>query len=161
MTSRTIKMESHQEKPILKCDNIVLSSRGIAETHGKKLVIFVPADEIERITLKFGKSDHRPMASISIGVVLGLVGIFGLIEFFIAMKGYRYELAMVAFGIVGGSLIFDALKQRYFLEVDKKKGMCRLVFSKDVKRSDIDDFCNKARTNYGYQITDVTNTTPL
>jgi hypothetical protein len=124
-------MQTSEEKPVLKCDNIVLSSRGIAETHGKKIVIFVPPNEINRIILKFGRSDHRPMLTMSIGIILGLVGVFGLVEFFVAMRGYRYELGMVAFGIIGASLIFDTLKERFFLEIETKKGIQRLVFSKN------------------------------
>jgi hypothetical protein len=149
-------MPSTGEKPVLKCSNVVVSSRGIAETERKKIVIFVPADEVQRITLKFGKSAHNPILTGSIGAVLVVAGIFGLVEFFRAMRGYRYELGLVAFGIIGGSMIFDTLKERYFLEVDKEKGASRLVFSKGTKKSDIDDFCNKAREIYQYQITDAT-----
>jgi hypothetical protein len=85
-----------------------------------------------------------------------LVGVFGLVEFFAAPRGYRYELAMVAFGLIGCSLIFDALKKRYFFEVLKKKGTCRLVFSKHVQKNDLQEFCQKVRTFYKYDLTDVT-----
>ena len=144
-----------EDKPVLRCDNILVSPRGITETAGKKVVIFIPADDIERITVNFGRSDHRPIISISIGTVFALVGVFGLVEFFVATRGYRYELGMVAFGLIGGSLIFDALKQRFFFEVYKKKGICRLVFSKHAQKTDIQDFCKKVRTIYKYDITDI------
>jgi hypothetical protein len=143
-----------EDKPVLRCDNILVSPRGIAETAGKKVVFFIPTNDIERIVVNFGRSDHRPIISISIGAVLALVGIFGLVEFFIATRGYRYELGMVAFGLIGSSLIFDALKKRYFLEVYKKKGTCRLVLSKHAKKTDIQDFCQKVRSIYKYDITD-------
>ncbi|HTV43214.1 MAG TPA: hypothetical protein VMF08_21805 [Candidatus Sulfotelmatobacter sp.] len=151
---RATFMQTSEEKPVLKCDTIVLSSRGLAETHGKKIVIFVPANEIDRITLKFGRSDHRPILTISIGIILGLVGVFGLVEFFIAMRGYRYELGMVAFGIIGASLIFDTLKERYFLEIETKKGIQRLVFSKNAQKKEIEEFCAQAGAIYNYQIAD-------
>ena len=148
-------MESSEEKPVLKCDNLLVSPRGIAEVHGKKIVIFVPATDIGHVTLKFGRSDHRPVVSLSIGILMALVGLFGLIEFvFINMRGYRYEIGMMLFGAIGGSIIFDTLKERYFLEIDSKAGPRRLVFSKQVQRKDIDEFCNKVRTVYNYQITD-------
>lgn len=143
-----------EAKPVLKCDNIVVSSRGMAENHGKKLIIFVPAAEIERVTLKFGRSDHRPALSLAIGGGLALAGVFGLVQFFLAPRGYRYELGLLAFGIVGGSMIFDTMKEGYFLEVDKKKGMCRLVFSKNAQKKDIDDFCKQVDAVYNYQIQD-------
>jgi hypothetical protein len=147
-------MPSTEEKPVLKYDNIVVSSRGMAEVHGKKVVIFVPAAEINRITLKFGRAEHNPVVSICIGAVLALVGIFGLIVFFTGKKGNRYDLGLIALGIIGGSLIFDALKQRYFLEIDKKNDMRRLVLSKKAKKEDIDELCNKIRTIYKFEIAD-------
>ena len=139
--------------PLLRCDNIVVSSRGIAETHGRKVVAFVPSGEIEGITLKYGRSDHRPAVSMSIGIILALAGVFGLVEFCMAPRGFRYELGLVAMGIIGGSIIFDSLKERYFLEVQRKSGMCRMVFSKGCSRGDIESFCNDVRSRYGHKIT--------
>jgi hypothetical protein len=153
-TNQAELMQSAEEKKSVRCENIVAAARGIAETHGKKVVIFVPADEIERITLKFGRSDHRPIVSLAIGVILALVGVFGIVDFFLAPGGIRYQLGMLALGIVGGSLIFDTLKERYFFEVDKKNGMCRLVFPKKAKKEDIDNFCNDARAIFNYHIHD-------
>jgi hypothetical protein len=115
-------MQHAEENQNLRCDNILVTPRGIAETCGKKVMIFVPAAEVERITLKYGRSDHRPVFSLSVGLIFALIGVWGLIEFIIATRGYRYELGMVAFGIIGGSLISDTLKQRYFLEVQSSKG---------------------------------------
>jgi hypothetical protein len=147
-------MPSTDEQTTLKYDTIAVTPRGMAETHGKKIVLFVPAGEINRITLKFGRAEHRPAVSLTIGILLGLVGIWGLIGCFNPAKENRYYLGLIALGIFGGSIIFDTLKKRYFLEVDKKNDMCRLVFSKKAKKSEIDDFCNKVRTAYKYEITD-------
>lgn len=147
-------MESEDKKPVLRCDNIIASSRGMAETHGNKVVIFVPAPEIDRVTLRFGRAEHRPVVSLSIGAVMASIGIFGLIEFFLSPRGYRYELGMAAFGLIGGTLIFDTLKERYFLEVKKREDICRLVFSKKVQKKDIDAFCEEVRKTYNYQIGD-------
>jgi hypothetical protein len=143
------------DKPILKYDNILVSSRGMAETHAKKVVIFVPAVEIDRITLKYGRSGHRPILTMSIGIALTLFGVFGLIELAEAPRGIRYELGMVAFGSVGGSMIFDTLKRRLFFEV-QKKGMCRLVLSKNAQMKNVQDFFEKLRSIYKYEITDAT-----
>jgi hypothetical protein len=148
-------MPPNNEKEVLKY-NIVVSPRGMAEAHGKKAVIFVPASEINRITLKFGRAEHRPIVSISIGAVLALVGLFGLDIFFTGKKGNRYDLGLVALGIIGGSLIFDALKQRYFLDVEKNKDSARLIFSKNAERNGVGDFCKKIKDVYGYSITDET-----
>src|SRR5262249_40463974 len=114
---------------------------------------FVPTGEIESVVLKFGRSDHRPVFSISIGIVLALVGVAGVVEFFRAMRGYRYELGMMAFGVIGGSMIFDTLKERYYFEVRGTRGMSRLILSKGVQRAEVEDFCNNVRILYGYQVT--------
>jgi hypothetical protein len=147
-------MPSNEEKSVLKYDNIVVSPRGMAEAHGRKVVIFVPAADINRVTLKFGRTEHNPIASICVGAAFAAVGIFGLVLFFVRHKGNRYYLGLVTLGIIGGSFIFDALKQRYFLEIDKKNDTRRLVFSKNAKKNDLDDFCNKIRTIYKYEIKD-------
>jgi hypothetical protein len=147
-------MPSNDEQTTLKYDTIAVTPRGMAETHGKKIVIFVPAGEINRVTLKFGRAEHRPVVSLTIGILLALVGVWGIIACLNPAKENRYYLGLVALGIFGGSIIFDTFKKRYFLEVEKKIDMCRLVFSKKAQKSDINDFCNKVRTTYKYEITD-------
>lgn len=147
-------MEPSGAKPVLRYDNVVISADGMTEAHGRKMVIFVPAADIERVTLKFGRPEHNPIVSLTIGIVMLLVGIAGLALFFVGHKANRYYLGLVAFAFIGGSLIFDTLKQRYFLEIQTKKDSRRLVFSKDAQRSDIADLCAKARMAYKYQIDD-------
>ena len=94
------------------------------------------------------------MVSMVLGGSLALVGIAGIILFFVTPAAFRYELAMVFFGVIGGSIFFDTLKKRYFFEVEGSKGMNRLVFTKKAQKSDIDNFCNHVRTTYKYQIND-------
>jgi hypothetical protein len=147
-------MPAEEEKPTLRCDTVLLSSRGIAETHGKKAVIFVPGADIERITLKFGRPEHSPIVSLTIGTAFAVVGILGIIEFFLAMRGWRYEIGMMALGAIGGTIIFDALKERYFLEVHSKNDVRRLVFSKNAQKKEIDDFCDQVSAIYKYQISE-------
>jgi hypothetical protein len=147
-------MQTEQPLPVLKCKNIVASPRGLAEADGRKAVMFVPTAEIDHVILKYGKAEHRPLVSLSIGIVLGLLGIAGLIELILAPRGLRYELGMIFFGLIGGSIIFDGLKERHFLEVHKTKGSSRLVFSKGTPLNDIRDFCEKVRTTYRYKITE-------
>src|SRR5271170_778684 len=109
-------MQPTDAAPILKCHNIVVSPRGLAEGDGKRAVLFVPAAEVDRIVLKFGNAEHRPMVSLLIGGALALLGLAGLVELIIAPRGWRYELGTIFFGLIGGSLVFDATKRRYFLE---------------------------------------------
>jgi hypothetical protein len=139
-------------KPVLKYDNILVSSQGIAEMEGKRILLQVPAADIHRVVLRFGRPEHRPVFSISIGIVLAVIGIVGLVEFFRAMQGYRYELGMIAFGIIGGSMIFDAFKKRLFLEVHAKNGLSRLVLSKNARRNELQEFCSKIQSEYGFPI---------
>lgn len=147
-------MSSTEAQPILKFDNILVSPRGISEVHASQVVIFVPTEEIDRVTLKFGRSEHRPLLTMSIGLSLMLVGFFGLYGIAVAPGGFRYELGMVVLGAIGGLLIFDTLKQRYFFEVHKRQGVCRLVFSKHAQKEAIQDFCAQVRAEYEYEISD-------
>jgi len=145
-------MESATEKPVLKCENMVVSMRGFTETDGKKVVIFVPANEIDRIILKFGRPEHRPLVSLTIGIICALIGLFGLLEIFWATRVWRYEIGMMVLGVIGVSLIFDTLKQRYFLEVHKKNGTSRLVFSRKAQKDALENFCREVKTVYRVDI---------
>jgi hypothetical protein len=147
-------MPATEGPPILKCDNLIVSPRGVTEAHARKVILFVPAAEINRITLKFGRSDHRPVFTATMGILLSLAGIFGLVELILAPRGLRYELAMITLGVIGGSMIFDSLKQRYFFEVAKNNDMCRLVFSRRAQLNDIREFCQQVRTHYKHEITE-------
>ncbi len=138
----------------MKCNTIWVSPDGIAEIDANKIVILVPATEIERITLRFGRSEHRPIVTFILGGVLSLGGVFGVILLIVAPGAFRYEMGLLVFGVIGSSLIFDALKQRYFLEVRRKRDDRRLVFSKVVQKKEIEEFCERARAVYGYDITD-------
>jgi hypothetical protein len=149
-----VKMQMTDAAPILKCRNVVVSLRGLAEGDGRKAILFVPSGEVKRIVLKYGNPEHRPIVSLVIGGVMGLLGIIGFVELFLAPRGLRYELGMIFFGLIGGSLIFDATKKRYFLEVHKAKGDCRLVFSRQVSRQEVQDFCEKVRNAYKYDISE-------
>ena len=111
-----------EEKQSLRYDNILLTRRGIAEIHGRKVVIFIPAADIKSIALKYGRPEHRPIISLTLGAIFAIIGILGLVDFFFAMAAFRYELGAIAFGVIGASIIYDVLKQRYFLEVQSPKG---------------------------------------
>jgi hypothetical protein len=147
-------VQTEQTLPVLKCKNIIVSPRGLAEADGKKVILFVAVADIDHIILKHGRVEHRPIVSLVIGAVFALVGVWGLVELILAPSGLRYELGMIFFGLIGGSIIFDALKERHFLEVHKNKGDCRLVFSKATPLNDIQDFCEKVRATYKYKITE-------
>jgi len=137
-----------ESKSVLRYDNLLVSSRGFTEAHREKVVIFAPAAEIEEVRLKFGKSDHRPITSMAVGGILAVLGIYSLVELFIAPALFRYEIGLAAFGLIGCSMIYDALKKRYFFEVQKKKGHARLVFSGKAQLSEIQEFCRSVRETY-------------
>jgi len=148
-------MNDPEAKPVLRYDNLLVSSRGMSEVHGKKLILFIPAAEIEHLELKFGRSEHRPLVSLAIGSGFTLIGAFGLVYLFLAPRAFRYELAMMVFGVIGGTIIFDVLKQRYFIEVRRPKNLARLVFSKNARPEGLRDFCQQVGTVYGHRIKDI------
>ena len=146
------KIQDPESALILRCDNVLVSSRGLTEAEGKRVILFVPFDEVDHIILKFGRAEHSPIISLGLGGVLSAIGIYGLIAIISKPAGLRYDLGMIAFGAIGGALIFDALKKRYFLEVHKRKGLCRLIFSRSAKLNEIQGFCDEVRTAYKFKI---------
>jgi hypothetical protein len=149
-------MATSESMSVLKCDNLLASSRGLTETYSKKVVLFVPAAEIDHVILKFGHTSHRPILTMILGLIFVPIGIYGLFDLFIRPAGLRYEMGMVAFGLIGGSLIFDTLKKRYFLEVHQMKSTSRLVFSRNATLESILDFCANIEATYHYKVTNAT-----
>lgn len=149
-------MSTPENASVLRCNNMIASDRGIAETQGKQLVTLVPAAEITRIELRHGRSAHRPLVSLLLGIALLLVGAFGLYDLIVHPAGFRYESAMIAFGILGGSFIFDVMKLRYYLDVHRPKETSKLVFTKNADRKDILTFCEQLRLLFKCEITDKT-----
>jgi len=149
-------MNTSENSPALRYDNILASSRGLTETQSKKVVLFIPKSDIARIDLKFGRSSHRPLLTLILGAIFVPIGLYGIIDFFLRPAGLRYEMGMAAFGLIGGSLIFDTLKKRYFFEVCHSKGISRLVFTKKADLQSILEFCAKATDVHGYQMANKT-----
>jgi len=149
-------MNTSEAATVLRCDNLLASARGLTETQSKKLVLFIPKTGITHIDLKFGRSSHHPFLIFALGAAFVPIGIYGIIDFFIRPAGLRYEMAMAAFGLIGGSLIFDTLKKRFFFEVHHSKKISRLVFTKNANLKDILEFCVQATKVHSYFITDKT-----
>ncbi|HEV7405417.1 MAG TPA: hypothetical protein VGO11_20910 [Chthoniobacteraceae bacterium] len=149
-------MSSPEPPARLQYDNLVVSPRGISELHGRKVMLFVPGPQIERMTLRFGRTDHRPLLTLTAGLLLAAVGVLGIVQFGVSPKGIRWELGMVALGGLGASMIYDTLKQRYFLAVHQRKLDSHLVFSKRAQREEIQAFCDRIREVYRYDIHDAT-----
>ena len=121
-------MQTTDAAPILKCQNVVASPRGLAEGDGRKAIVFVPAAEVNRVVLRFGNPEHSPIVSLAIGSILALLGLAGLVELFLATRGWRYETGMIFFGLIGGSLIFDATKSDIISKCIKPKAISALSF---------------------------------
>lgn len=117
------------------------------EADGNALIQLVPRADIDRVVLRFGGAEHRPIVSLTLGVVLSSVGLVGLLFLFTGIPA-RVKLGMIAFGAVGGSVLFDTAKKRYFFEVHGKKGMRRLVFSRKATLSEIRTFCAKIQAEF-------------
>jgi len=149
-------MVPSQNATVQRYDNLLASARGLTETHGKKVVLFIPKADITRIDLRFGRSGHRPLLTLLLGTILVPIGVYGVVDLFLRPAGLRYEMAMAAFGLIGGSLIFDTLKQRYFLEVFHGRETSRLIFSGNATQEQVRAFCARAAETHGYAITDQT-----
>jgi len=147
-------MKPPEDKPTLKCDNIVVAPRGIMEVQSGKIINLVPTSEIDRLTLKFGRPSLYPVGTIVVGSAVTLAGGYGVAALIVAPQAYRVELGLVVLGIVGIFMLAQAQKTRFFLDVEQKKGFCRLVFSKRAEMKDVREFCDQVKTVYRYKITD-------
>jgi len=146
-------MDEPENTPSLKYDNLGASTRGLAEIHRNKIVLFARANQIESIFLKFGHSSHRPVLSSIVGIIFLPIGLYGLVECLFAPAGFRYEIGLIALGIIGGSLIHDTLKKRFYLEVHHRSEVSRLICSRHATREGITDFVAKIQAAYQYKIT--------
>lgn len=146
-------MDAPENSLSLKYDNLGASARGLAEIHRNKIVLFARASQIDSIFLKFGHSSHRPILTLVLGLIFLPIGLYGLIECLFAPAGFRYEIGLIAIGIIGGSLIHDTLKKRFFLEVHHRKEISRLICSRHATRDGITDFVAQIEKAYQYKIT--------
>ncbi|CAN5828501.1 hypothetical protein BH09VER1_BH09VER1_42200 [soil metagenome] len=136
----------------LRYDNLGASARGLAEIHRDKIVLFARAADIDQVLLKFGHSSHRPILTSALGLLFIPIGAYGLIECLFSPAGFRYEIGLIALGIIGGSLIYDTLKKRYFLEVHHRKEISRLICSRHATRQGVTDFVARIEAAYQYKI---------
>lgn len=146
-------MDASENTLSLKYDRLGASARGLAEIHRNKIVLFARASQIEEILLKFGHSSHRPVLTAIVGLIFVPIGLYGLIECLFSPAGFRYEIGLIALGIIGGSLIYDTLKNRFYLEVHHRKTVSRLICSRHATREGIIDFVAKIEKAYQYKIT--------
>lgn len=148
-------METPESLPSLRYDNLVASPRGLGEAHRNKIVLFVRATEIEQILLRFGHSSHRPVLSTIVGLIFLPIGLYGLYECLFTLGGLRYEIALIGLGIIGGSLVHDTLKRRFYLEVHHRKShTARLICSRKATVTEVRGYCTKVSEAFHYQITD-------
>ena len=153
-------MQSTTDTGILRCDNLAVSARGITETDRNKVVVFVPSEEIDHVELRFGRSAHHPLASLAMGAAFVAAGLWGLVHLMVAPAGFRYEAAAAALGMIGGAIVFDVLKQRYFFEIHRRNGIRRAVFSKNAEMQKIQEFCRQIMAVHKYQIRDLSGSQP-
>lgn len=125
--------------------NITFSKKGVSEFSGKRRVVFVPREEIQRIQIKTGSRAERPLVQSIAGVVLLGLGLVGL-RLFIAngVTFLRWEAGFLLFGGVGGWLLLEALRKGHYLLVICNKGSRKLVFDKKINEPELAQFLKNA-----------------
>jgi hypothetical protein len=130
--------------------NITFSDKGVAEFSGKRCVVFIPRDEVQRIESKTGSRAERPLVQGIAGALLSGVGLLGLRMLFTGgLAVWRWEAGFMVFGGVGVWLLWEALRKGPYLLATCSGGKRKLVFAGPVKEPELQEFLRNA-TRLGY-----------
>jgi hypothetical protein len=136
---------------------IEVGARGIAELQDRGRPVFVPRQEIRRIALERGIPAERPIAQILVGVACLLAGAvcFFFLLGWILMGGVtsRYLPAGGGVALVFGFwVIWTAIRPAYFLRVEAKGDVRKLVFHGTVEHREIERLLRRANRTWDYGI---------
>jgi hypothetical protein len=114
---------------------------------------FVPRASIRSIRLRYGCAAHRPVLELITGIALATVGVIDLYGMAVSFKASRYDLGLIAFGMVGGYLIYSVLRKNHYLQISTASNHFNIRFKRDTARSEIEAFCSQIEKTWQYQIT--------
>lgn len=154
-----------KEMDTLECSSVCVTATEITEKDNEKVLISIPKEQIERITLKHGLKANRPFIEMCIGIGLIALGYFtGILpiksflikiinepEVNIRPTLYTIFMALI-WTPLGVYLTIDALKRRYYLLIETVSGKKKAVFKDDLTKSEVITFINNIRDKYRYNI---------
>ncbi len=134
-------------------EGVLMSERGVFQVQSGKEVAGVLRPNIQRIRVAYASAANRPILEGIIGAALFLCGIKGVLMCFESLKGFRYYVFLLVFGILGAAMLWDVLKKRFVLFVTKCDGRReKLSFSVLAYPADIEAFLQKAKDQFGLEI---------
>lgn len=136
-------------------DPVRVGEDGIAEMDGALPTIFIPRDDITAVELCHGSGAQRPVVALVVGVILLVLSLLPLVMIANALR--RSEpfpakvIAAVAFVFPALWLLDLALRRRWFLRVQTRRGARKIVFSKTTDQVSAESFLSSARSRFRYQ----------
>ena len=125
-------------------------------------IISIPKDKIENISLEYGFYSERFFAQLFVSIVLILLGfVIGFMPLYrmflksdfpeegIALKPFAFALPMI---LIGGYYFVSLFRRKYYLSVKADGEIRKLVFQERTPFLEINDFINKANSDFHYNI---------
>jgi hypothetical protein len=144
--------------------NVGVSQTEIWESsHGRIIEQWSRAELID-CRLERGSPEQRPVISAILGVILAIPGGLFVQHTLILLRegrggNFRYEAAMLVFGLLGVWILSRSLIQkRYYLRVSTLTSKRKLIFSADTNLKGIREFLNKAAIEYELKVDESFNT---
>ncbi len=133
---------------------VAISERGLKELNRGECVIFIPKNQVQRIELKFGSRAERPLMQAGFGIILVLLGCWGVYMMVNGgLEAFRYESALLFLGGLGGWLLWETVQRRHYLHVAHGRGTHKLVFKGKTEKDRLTEFLDSA-SRIGYGIAD-------
>jgi hypothetical protein len=144
----------------IELQNISATDDGLYEYESNKILVFVPKDEINKLSFGFVSPIRWPAFAVAIGVFLICIGIvFGAyplinsiidhVNNFPRLKGYAFISLHILFGIYFTRL---GLRKKDCLILDTNKGIKKLAINGQVAEQKVTDFLNEAAQQLKYPI---------
>ena len=137
---------------------IRFSETELAEVDQGRPVLRVRRERIQHIQLRWGSRAARPLVQVLLGTVFLATGcvIQGLMLWEWLRNGGVIHVEVVVglaiLALMGGWLLFDALKKGYFLEVSTDSRKEKLRFDRRLSLQKIESLLAEARQRFGYTV---------
>ncbi len=136
--------------------SIRVSSDCIDEVDRHLVAVSISKTEIKRIELRYGIGSERPAIQLLLGLVFFGIGCFFLVDLVLWLfwGGTAYDVEALAIGLIplGGWLMCNAVRKKYFLFIHLASDRRKLVFKGKFEQSDLLAFIDEAIEKFGFNI---------
>ena len=158
MENETATLEA-VEKGGVRFSNQEIAEVDVSNPRGRP-VLRIPRDRIQEIHLRWGVQASRPLVQLILGG--GFLGAACFIQGSMLWEWFRHGgvihvevvVGLAVLGLVGGWLLFTALRRGFYLAVRTNSAQEKVRFDRRVSREEIELFLNEARRRFGYEILD-------